>query len=76
MSAGPAVTVYEPSAVAAANEDAAGDAQPEDEHAEEKVPAEHETTIQTAIVDEPQPGGKTAKTRLRMLIKTGMKLAI
>lgn len=51
-------TVYEPSAVAAANEEAAGDAEVTDENAEEKVPAEHETTIQTAVVDEPQPGGK------------------
>lgn len=57
----PLVTVYEPSAVAAANEAAAGDAPVEDENAEEKVPADHETTIQTAVVDEPQPGGKETK---------------
>jgi large subunit ribosomal protein L25 len=52
------VTVYEPSAVAAANDEAAGDASPEDAAAEAKVPADHDTTIQTAVVDEPLPGGK------------------
>ncbi len=52
-------TVYEPSALAAANEDAGGDAEPEDA---ETVESDHESTAEEGTQDaENQPGGKEQK---------------
>jgi large subunit ribosomal protein L25 len=49
-------TVYEPSAIAAANDDAGGDAEPEDA---ETVESEHESSAEEGTQeDEPRPGGK------------------
>lgn len=52
-------TVYEPSAVAAANDEAGGDAEPEDA---ETVDSEHESTAEEGTQDdEIRPGGKEQK---------------
>lgn len=52
-------TVYEPSAVAAANDDAGGDAEPEDA---ENVESEHESNAEEGTQDaEIRPGGKQEK---------------
>ncbi len=49
-------TVFEPSALAAANDAAGGDAEPEDA---ESVDSEHESTAEEGTqADEPRPGGK------------------
>jgi large subunit ribosomal protein L25 len=49
-------TVYEPSAIAAANDDAGGDAEPEDAAT---VDSEHESSAEEGTqADEPRPGGK------------------
>lgn len=51
-------TVYEPSALAAANDAAAGDAEPEDAGAVESEEGSAETDDQTSGEDEQRPGGK------------------
>lgn len=57
----PLATVYEPSAVAAANDEAAGDAQPEDASEVESEEGSAETDDQTSGKDEIRPGGKEQK---------------
>jgi large subunit ribosomal protein L25 len=52
-------SVFEPSALAAANDAAGGDAEPEDA---ENVDSEHESTAEEGTqADEPRPGGKAEK---------------
>jgi large subunit ribosomal protein L25 len=51
-------TVYEPSALAAANEAAAGEAEPEDAEAVESEEGSAEADDQTSGEDEIRPGGK------------------